>query len=314
MRSADPSARARRAPAIVAAVAAIVFGACAGAAPLRDAPAASKAPVTTATSAAETASRAAILSELDGVALDVAPAPAVVSDLNVRWRDPGVAVVTWQELPRRVAGRRLLRQSAPFDGSCISSAWRSDATVAVQEAAPQVIKGLPAGRCYRWTLTATDPVGVQTVIYSGPAFRPWTSGPSGWYPGERNHLWLPSLGIDEPIHHWSCTRSGILADVVYSWGCAGSNNEYLMGHAFGVFDRLYAAYPGRLQPGSLAWVADANGNLIRYRLHWAVTMTKKHAWTTGKWVFARTVTPVLTLQTCYGQANDQFLFVRYLPA
>jgi hypothetical protein len=63
-------------------------------------------------------------------------------------------------------------------------------------------------------------------------------------PCERNHLWLPSLGIDEPIHHWSCTRSGILADVVYSWGCAGSNNEYLMGHAFGVFDRLYAAYPG----------------------------------------------------------------------
>jgi hypothetical protein len=262
----------------------------------------------------DTASRGVIGSELVGVSLNAAPAPPMVSGLAVRWRDPGVAVVTWQELPGRVAARRLVRQSAPFDGSCISSPWRTDATVAVVAAAPQVVKGLAAGRCYRWTLTATDPGGEQAVIFSGPAFRPWASGPSGWYPGERNHLWLPSVGIDQPIHHWACTRSGILADVVYSWGCAGSNNEYLMGHAYGVFDRLYAAYPGRLKPGSFAWVADANGNLIRYRLQWAVTMTKKHAWTTGKWVFARTVTPVLTLQTCYGQANDQFLFVRYLPA
>jgi hypothetical protein len=145
-------------------------------------------------------------------------------------------------------------------------------------------------------------------------FRPWASGPSGWSPGERNHFWLPALGIDQAIQSWPCSRGGKLANVVYDWGCAGSNNRYLMGHGYGVFNALLSAYPGRLPVGLIAWVADANGRLVRYRLVSSTLMLKTQAWSpNGKWTYLGTPTSVLTLQTCFGAANDRFLFIRFEP-
>ena len=53
---------------------------------------------------------------------------------------------------------------------------------------------------------------------------------------------------------------------VYRWGCAGSNNVYLFGHAHSVFKPLHDAYVrGRLAKGMKVYYADANGKVIDVR-------------------------------------------------
>ena len=69
----------------------------------------------------------------------------------------------------------------------------------------------------------------------------------------RNHVWIPALGIDRSVSWYACSSSFYPGNRVYRWGCAGTNNIYLFGHAHSVFKALHDAYVrGRLKKGMKA--------------------------------------------------------------
>jgi sortase (surface protein transpeptidase) len=122
-----------------------------------------------------------------------------------------------------------------------------------------------------------------------------------------NHMWIPALGVNRSVSFYSCSRSTALANVVYRWGCGGSNNVYLMGHASGVFRPLYNAYTnGRLRKGMQVIYADASGRITKY----AVTFWKVVSPYGAEWAYASQDRPSLTLQTCVGARSQSRLVVR----
>ena len=125
----------------------------------------------------------------------------------------------------------------------------------------------------------------------------------------RNHVWIPALGVNRSVSFFSCSSSAYPGDRVYRWGCAGSNNIYLFGHAHSVFRPLHDAYVrGRLSKGMKVIYADGNGRVTTYAVAWwKITTPDK-----GAWAYAGQSRPSLTLQTCVG-ANSQYrLIVRLL--
>jgi hypothetical protein len=121
----------------------------------------------------------------------------------------------------------------------------------------------------------------------------------------RNHVWIPSLGVSKSIAFFACTSKAYPGDRVYRWGCAGSNNVYLFGHAHSVFKPLHDAYvSGRLRKGMALHYAGNDGVVHTYTVRWwRVTTPDK-----GAWAFASQSAPSLTLQTCVG-AKSQFRLV-----
>lgn len=160
----------------------------------------------------------------------------------------------------------------------------------------------------------------QTAASAAPSQRPAPAqvakadkapkaGPSS--PGEyrgRNHVWIPALRVNRSVHAFPCSRSRSPDNYVYRWGCAGSNNVYLMGHAHSVFKPLHDAYvSGRLTKGMKAYYADAKGRVHVYRVKWwRVTAPT----TDAKWAWASLSTPSMTLQTCVGRNSQYRLMVR----
>lgn len=124
-----------------------------------------------------------------------------------------------------------------------------------------------------------------------------------------NHLWIPALGINRSVSFFSCTSSAYPANRVYRWGCAGSNNVYLFGHAYSVFKPLHDAYVrGRLSKGMKVMYADARGHVSTYAVSWWKVTTPDNS----AWAYAGQSRPSLTLQTCVG-ANSQYrLIVRLI--
>jgi sortase (surface protein transpeptidase) len=133
-----------------------------------------------------------------------------------------------------------------------------------------------------------------------------TSGQAGTFKG-RNHVWIPSLGIDRSISFFSCSSSAYPGNRVYRWGCAGSNNVYLFGHAHSVFKPLHDAYVrGRLSKGMKLYYANSAGKVGVYAVSWwKVTTPDK-----GAWAYAGQSRPSLTLQTCVGSRSQYRLIVR----
>lgn len=125
----------------------------------------------------------------------------------------------------------------------------------------------------------------------------------------RNHLWIPALGINRSVSFFSCTSSAYPGNRVYRWGCAGSNNVYLFGHAYSVFKPLHDAYVrGRLAKGMKVMYADGSGKVSTYAVSWWKLTTPDK----GGFAYAAQSRPSLTLQTCVG-ANSQYrLIVRLL--
>jgi sortase (surface protein transpeptidase) len=120
-----------------------------------------------------------------------------------------------------------------------------------------------------------------------------------------NHLWIPSLGISRSTTFYSCSSSAYPGNRVYRWGCAGSNNVYLFGHAYSVFKPLHDAYVrGRLRTGMKAYYADASGRVRTYAVSWWKLTTPDK----GDWAYASLARPSLTLQTCVG-ANSQYRLI-----
>ena len=126
----------------------------------------------------------------------------------------------------------------------------------------------------------------------------------------RNRMWYPALGISYSVSWFPCSRSRAPDNYVYRWGCAGSNNVYLMGHAWGKFSPLYRAYySGRLSRGQLLVYADNSGRVHRYRLSWWRTYPPL---TSASWAWASLSRSSATLQTCVGPNSSLRLFVRFV--
>jgi Sortase domain len=121
----------------------------------------------------------------------------------------------------------------------------------------------------------------------------------------RNHVWIPALGINRSVSFFSCSSSAYPGDRVYRWGCAGSNNVYLFGHAHSVFRPLHDAYVrGRLSKGMKVIYADGNGKVSTYAVAWWKVTTPDR----GAFAYAAQSRPSLTLQTCVG-ANSQYRLI-----
>jgi sortase (surface protein transpeptidase) len=125
----------------------------------------------------------------------------------------------------------------------------------------------------------------------------------------RNRMWFPALGINRPVYFFSCSNKSYPGNVVYRWGCAGSNNVYLFAHAHAAFKPLHDAYVnGRLKKGMKVMYADAKGKVRTYKLIWWKVTTP----TNGSWAFAGQSRPSLTLQTCVGANSKYRLIVRFV--
>ncbi len=149
------------------------------------------------------------------------------------------------------------------------------------------------------------PKAVHAARTAHAGKRDSSGGPS--YSG-RNHVWIPSLGINRSVAWFACSRSREPDNYVYRWGCAGTNNVYLLGHAWGVFDPLHDAYvSGRLQRGLKAVYADANGKVRMYAVRWWKVVKPT---TSASWAWASLPTPSMTLQTCVGAHSQYRLMVR----
>jgi hypothetical protein len=124
----------------------------------------------------------------------------------------------------------------------------------------------------------------------------------------RNHVWIPSLGINRSVSWFPCSRSRKPDNYVYSWGCAGRNNIYLMGHASSVFKPLHDAYVGgRMRKGMKVVYADGAGRVHTYSVIWWRLVAPTGA---ASWAWAAQARPSLTLQTCVGSRSQYRLMVR----
>lgn len=159
--------------------------------------------------------------------------------------------------------------------------------------------------------TPPAPVAAPKPRAAAPvAPKPAAAKPAATYSG-RNHVWIPSLGINRAVAWFPCSRSKPPGHLVYRWGCAGANNVYLFGHASSVMKPLHDAYVrGRLRKGMAVWYADANGKVRKYTVsYWRVVRPDGDI----GWAFAAQSRPSLTLQTCVG-ANSQYRLVVRLVA
>jgi hypothetical protein len=127
--------------------------------------------------------------------------------------------------------------------------------------------------------------------------------------GGKNHMWFPALGINRSVYFFSCSSNAYPGNVVYRWGCAGSNNVYLFAHAHAAFKPLHDAYVnGRLRKGMKVSYADSKGKVRTYKLIWWKVTTP----TNGGFAFAAQSRPSLTLQTCVGAKSQYRLIVRFV--
>jgi len=148
---------------------------------------------------------------------------------------------------------------------------------------------------------------VAIVRASGTAPGTTRSAPTASRYEGRNHVWIPSLGVNRSVTFFSCSSKAYPGNRVYRWGCAGSNNIYLFGHARSVFEPLHDAYvSGRLHKGMALYYAGDDGKVHTYTVRWwKVTTPDK-----GAWAFASQSKPSLTLQTCVGARSQYRLVVR----
>jgi len=146
-----------------------------------------------------------------------------------------------------------------------------------------------------------------TIVAKAPAAKPAATAPKPTSHTGINHLWIPALGISRPVYSFPCSRTRAPSNLVYRWGCAGHNNVYLLGHAYGVFKPLHDAYVShRLHVGMLAYYANGSGHVTTFR----VTTWRLVRPTNSSWAIASQPVPSMTLQTCVGAQSEWRLNVR----
>jgi hypothetical protein len=126
----------------------------------------------------------------------------------------------------------------------------------------------------------------------------------------QNHVWIPSLGISANVQSFPCSRTRPPDAGVYRWGCAGTNNVYLLGHAWSTFKPLHDAYvAGRLHTGLKVAYADGAGRVHTYSVVWWKVVAPT---TAASWAWASLSRPSMTLQTCVGSNSQYRLMVRLI--
>lgn len=214
----------------------------------------------------------------------------------------------------RVTGRLTTATTAP---AIRVSLWSADSRVDEHPAdRPMVIRGfLPVWR-FEARLAALDVIAaVQAAEAAAKAASAAAASAKAAtaakaaapaYVG-KNHLWIPTLGLSRSVETFTCTRKTPPANRVYRWGCAGKNNVYLFGHAWGVMKPLHDGYvAGRVKIGMVAKFADATGKVRTYRVTAIRVVTPDQV----AWAIASQPVASMTLQTCVGANSDRRLLVR----
>ena len=138
--------------------------------------------------------------------------------------------------------------------------------------------------------------------------------PAPLYLGRVGTLRFPAIDLARPVYRWGC-RGGTLPNLVVRWDCAGTNNTYLLGHAWGVFWPLYdARRDGRLRVGQHLSLADSTGQTRRYELAWFRIVPATYVWhgrSGDEWAWNATSRRAVTLQTCWGANSAYRLIVRF---
>ena len=163
------------------------------------------------------------------------------------------------------------------------------------------------------TKPVAKPAATKTKAQAAPAkaatpkaAAPKAAAPKPTYSGT-DRFWIPSLGMSDKVHWFSCTRSRDPDNYIYRWGCAGSNNVYILGHAYGVMKPLHDLYVrGGLHKGLVAIYADSSGRVHWYKVvSWQVVDPSQVTW-----AIASQPVPSMTLQTCVGKNSQYRLNVR----
>ncbi len=122
----------------------------------------------------------------------------------------------------------------------------------------------------------------------------------------------PAAGVFETVHQLGC-KGGVLPNLVERWSCAGRNNNYLLGHAWGVFKPLHDAYAShRLRVGQVAYF-ELGSRTRAYRVTWIRVVPKSYVWnglSGDKWAWNATARPSITLQTCWGVSSNYRVIIR----
>jgi hypothetical protein len=127
-------------------------------------------------------------------------------------------------------------------------------------------------------------------------------------------LKIRAIGLSVTVYQWSCTDKAV-PNRALRWRCSGANNQFIFGHAYGVFHPYYLAWPRHLlKPGIVAVYTDRYGRVTRYKLVWARKVPKSYIWndlTGEQWAFNATARPSITLQTCWGATNLYRIITRF---
>lgn len=151
----------------------------------------------------------------------------------------------------------------------------------------------------------------KTPTKAAPKPKPKPAASAPAYRG-KNRVWIPALRINKSVSFFPCSRTRPPDNYVYRWGCAGSNNVYLMGHAHSVFKPLHDAYvSGRLRKGMKVIYADSKGRVRTYKVVWWKVVRPT---TDAAWAWAPLSRPSMTLQTCVGPRSSHRLMVRLVQA
>lgn len=241
----------------------------------------------------------ALAAEITGIALarTWVPAPAP------RTTDPVPAAAAVAGAPASWGAGAVLRVADP-DGAAAASP--TSPTRSPERALTVAPHGFDLVSPARQVSKASHPSQTRapsTQHSVAPGVRASTTGHAGF-----NHVWIPSLGISKSVQSFPCSRSRPPDAGVYRWGCAGSNNVYLLSHAWSTFKPLHDAYTsGRLHTGLKVVYADGAGAVHTYSVIWWKVVAPT---TAAKWAWASLSAPGMTLQTCVGANSAYRLMVR----
>ena len=162
------------------------------------------------------------------------------------------------------------------------------------------------------TVTAFPTMAPSASVTPSPSPTATTAPKAAPAALRKNSLVISALGINASIRTLP-TCGGLISNYVYRWTCAGHNNLYLLGHAYGIFKPVHDGYhAGKLKAGMIALYVDSKGKVHRYRLAWVQDLPLA-TWGKGA-TWAATSGPVITLQTCDGATDAYRIIVRFVPA
>lgn len=221
-----------------------------------------------------------------------------------------IATVAALPIPALAATAPVRLMNGESSRPAVVNRWSLDARVDEHPAdRPMVIRGnVPVWR-FEARLAALEAIAARRAAEAAAATEAAAAKAPAVAPSHvgKNHLWIPTLGLSRSIRSFACTRSTPPTNYVYRWGCAGKNNVYLFGHAWGVMKPLHDGYlSGKVKVGMKLLYADGSGRVRTYRVTEIRIVTPDQV----SWAIAAQPVASMTLQTCLGATNEKRLLVR----